>query len=240
MKVHNLMEDLVSKLVEKLYAQAKKEKSTWLTCDCENCRIDTLSYVLNRIPAKYVVSGRGITHSSEYLNDKQLLADIERIALEGMKIVNSTKRPFHKKNVKPVELPLDIEYPAFNFSTITGTLLDGSTFEPLSGATISLYCDGELAEMIDSTFNNPYTTCPQTKGAYCFWLKSLPAEKADVIKTFKMKLEITAPGYAPLTHHFEINLKSDKTIHSELDSNYSIKIKDLVMFKEDIINEMDF
>ena len=76
MKVHNLMEDVVSKLVDKLYDQAKKDKAPWLTCDCENCRIDSISYVLNRITPKYIVSDRGVTHSLEILNDKQLLADI--------------------------------------------------------------------------------------------------------------------------------------------------------------------
>lgn len=238
MKVHNLMEDVVTKLVNKLYAQAKKENAPWLTCDCEHCKIDTICYVLNRFPSKYVVSGRGITHSAETLNDKQILADVETVAIEGMKVVNSTKRPFHK-DISKADNTVQ-EKPAFNFATITGTLLDGSTFEPITGATFTLSCDGKIAEMIDSTFSNPYVNCQQTKGVYCFWMKSLPAEKANETRTFQMKLEITAQGYTPITHHFEITLKSDTSIHSELDSNFTIKLKDMVMFREDIVNEMDF
>ena len=67
MNVHNLMEDVVIKAVNTLYDKVKAEKVAWLTCDCENCRLDTVSYVLNRIPPKYVVSGRGVTHNVEYL-----------------------------------------------------------------------------------------------------------------------------------------------------------------------------
>jgi len=239
MNVHNLMEDIVSKSVDKLYEQAKKNKLAWLTCDCENCRTDTLSYVLNRVPAKYIVSGRGVTHSSETLDDKQLLADVETITLEGMRIVSSTKRPYHKSTIKQATTE-EIEVPAFNFPTITGTVLDGSTFEPLTGTTLTLTYDGKIVDMIDYTFSNPYKICKQTKGAFCFWMKSIPAEKAEITKTFQLILEVEAPGYTPLKHHFEITLKSDNSIHSTLDSNYSIKIKDFVLFKDDIVNEMDF
>jgi len=238
MNVHNLMEDIVSKEVNILYNQSVEKNVPWLTCDCENCRIDTISYVLNRVPAKYVVSGRGITHSTETFNDKQLAADVQTIALEGMKIVSSTKRPFHKAT-KPEAKPAK-DTPAFNFPTITGTVLDGSTFEPLTGARLELTCNGEVSEMIDHTFSNPYELCKQAKGVFCFWPKSITTKKANVTKTFQMKLEVTAPEYTPLTHYFEITLKSDGKIQSTLDSNYSIKIKEFVLFKEDIVNEMDF
>ena len=58
MNVHNLMEEIVKQRVDQLYENAKNEKVEWLSCDCENCRLDTVSFVLNRIPPKYVVSGR--------------------------------------------------------------------------------------------------------------------------------------------------------------------------------------
>ena len=45
MNVHNLMEDLVIQNVGEMYAQVKEAKAAWLTCDCENCRLDTVSYV---------------------------------------------------------------------------------------------------------------------------------------------------------------------------------------------------
>lgn len=239
MNVHNIMEDIVTKAVTKLYDNTKADDIAWLTCDCENCRLDTISYVLNRVPAKYIVSGRGVTHSVETFDDKQLLADVETIALEGMKIVNSTKRPFHTSTIKP-KTKKEMETPSYNFPTITGTVLDGSTFEPLEGANLKIFCNGKEAEMIDYTFSNPLTICKQAKGNFSFWIKSAKTRKADTTKTFQIKIEVTAPGYTPLTHHFEIPLISDATVHSTLDSNYSIRIKDFVLFKEDIVNEMDF
>ena len=100
MNVHNLMEDTVTKAVNALYDRVKADNIPWLTCDCENCRLDTVSYVLNRIPPKYVVSGRGVTHNVEYLASSQLQADVDSLALEGMRTVSSTKRPFHSENRK--------------------------------------------------------------------------------------------------------------------------------------------
>ena len=52
MNVHNLMEEIVKQRVDQLYENAKNEKVEWLSCDCENCRLDTVSFVVNRIPPK--------------------------------------------------------------------------------------------------------------------------------------------------------------------------------------------
>ena len=52
MNLHNLMEEKVVKHVNELYDQMKDQKISWLSCDCEHCRLDTASYVLNRIPPK--------------------------------------------------------------------------------------------------------------------------------------------------------------------------------------------
>ena len=42
MNVHNLMEDIVTKSVNTLYDRVKGENVSWLTCDCENCRLNEL------------------------------------------------------------------------------------------------------------------------------------------------------------------------------------------------------
>ena len=69
--------------------------------------------------------------------------------------------------------------PAFNFSTFSGKILDGSNFEPVFGAKLTLKINGQPAEMVDKTWINPYVTCKSTKGAYTFWVKSIPAEKPE-------------------------------------------------------------
>lgn len=238
MNVHNIMEDIVSKHVNELYEQVKAEKSNWLTCDCQNCRLDTISYVLNRIPPKYVVSGRGVTHSSEVLNDHQLLADINELTLEGMRIVSTTKRPFHSQDRSDCMMKPNMS-PAFNFYTFSGKILDGFNFEPVIGAKLTLKINGELAEMVDKTWINPYVTCKSTKGAYTFWVKSIPAEKAGIQKTFTFNLEISAEGYEDFTYTFAVPLVSEDSFRYELDSTYSLKIKDIMIFKNFIENPME-
>ncbi|MCR5435544.1 MAG: late competence development ComFB family protein [Treponema sp.] len=238
MDVHNLMEDVVIQNVNKLYDEVKKENPAWLSCDCTNCRLDAISYVLNRIPPKYVVSGRGVTHSADDLQDLQLKADIDSLALEGIRTVNSTKRPFHTQ--KRTDCVANTSHiPSYNFSIFTGSVLDGSNFEPVIGAKVLLKYNGEPVEMIDKTWINPYITCKSTKGSYTFWMKSLPAEKEGISKKFNFTLEITASSYAPTTYHFEVSCTSDAYIKNELDSTFSLKLKDLIIFKENIINPME-
>ena len=95
MKIRNLMEDLVETKVNKLYDDLKKYNTVWLTCDCENCRLDAMAFVLNRIPPKYIISSRGITHTAADQNLTQIKADIDTLAMEGIRLVSPSKRPTH-------------------------------------------------------------------------------------------------------------------------------------------------
>ena len=233
MNVHNLMEDVVIKAVNTLYDKVKTENVTWLTCDCENCRLDTVSYVLNRIPPKYVVSGRGVTHNVEYLESSQLTADVNSLALEGMRTVSSTKRPFHTENRQDCEIHGDPEpKPAFNFFTFMGVVLDGNTFEPVTNAKITLKLDGQPAVMVDKTWSNPIKLVPSTKGVYSFWVKSIPAEKSGERQYFNFSIEIEADGYSECVYHFEVPIMSEDKVRDTLDSTYTLKMKDLVIFKK--------
>ena len=232
MNVHNLMEEVVTKAVNTLYERVKGENVSWLTCDCENCRLDTISYVLNRIPPKYVVSGRGITHNAEYLASSQLQADIDSLGMEGMRIVSTTKRPFHESNRKT---PAEKEFkPSFNFFTFTGAVLDGNTFEPITDATVTLKLDGKIAEMFDASWPNPFKTVKSTKGVYSFWVKPVPAEKAGIAKNFPLSIEVKAEGYNDVVYHFEAPIMSEESVRTKLDSTYTLKINDLVIFKKNI------
>lgn len=240
MNVHNIMEEVVSQHVNELYEQAKEAHSPWLTCDCENCRLDTISYVLNRVAPKYVVSGRGVTYSSNSLaDDHQILADVDALALEGIRLISATKRPFHSLPRKDCELP-NHEQPVFNFPTFMGTVLDGSTFEPITGATVLLTNEGIPLEMIDKTWVNPAKTFFSTRGSYSFWVKPLPAESAGIQKKFNFTIEVSAPDYEPVVYSFEVPIESEPSVQSEINSVYSLKIKDLVIFKSDIKNDMEW
>lgn len=238
MDIHNLMEEVVSYRVNKLYDQVKEIKASWLTCDCDNCRLDAINYVLNRVPPKYVVSGRGVTHAKDVMDDPQVKADIDALGLEGIRIVNSSKRPFHSSPRKECVVENSGE-PVFNFPTIQGSVLEGNTFEPLIGASVTLKHDGKLVPMADATWVNPINTYASTKGTYNFWPKPVTADKIEETKKFHFTIEITAPGYDPINYSFNTNLVSEGSVRGELDTTVSLKIMDLVMFKSEIKNNMD-
>ena len=227
MNVHNLMEDLVIQNVGIMYDQVKEAKAAWLTCDCENCRLDTVSYVLNRIPPKYIVSGRGVTHASETLNNKQFMAD-----------VSSTKRPFHTNDRKDCTVVADNK-PSYNFPTFTGTILDGSTFEPIIGALVTIKMDGKPVEMIDKTWSNPYTTCRSTHGTFSFWAKPIPADAEGEQNRFVFTFEISAQGYTSTVYNIGVPVISEGSSRKEIDSTYFLKLKDFILFKEGIENPME-
>lgn len=237
MNVHNLMEDVVIQSVNTLYDQIKENNVGWLSCDCQNCRLDAISFVLNRIHPKYVVSGRGVNHSVEEMTSQQLKADINALALAGIRIVNSTKRPYHTNN-KNQEIVKNLT-PAYNFSTFTGSVLDGTNFEPITNATITLKYQGKIAQMIDSTWANPYTTCKTTKGTFSFLVQPINAEKAGISTKFNFAIEVSAPGYQPTEYHFEIPITSDDCIKNDVNSTYSLNLKDIILFKDDIENPME-
>lgn len=238
MNVHNIMEEVVDQNVNQLFDQIKSEKPSWFNCDCENCRLDTISYVLNRTAPRYIVSGRGAVHSAQSLEDQQLKADLQSLILEGMRKINSSKRPYHDSAKTQVQNTENM-MPAFNFAIFTGTVMDGSNFEPISGATILLKLNGQPAEMVDSSWQNPYTTCSSTKGNYSFMVKAIPAEKEGITQKFSFSMEVSAPKYASATFHFSVPVTSDFFIKNEIDSTYSLKLNDLMIFKDFVENPME-
>ena len=237
MNVKKLMEEVVEQNVNELYDQLKETKPSWFSCDCNNCRIDTICYVLNRISPKYVVSGTGAVHSVQELSDSQLKADLDSVCLEGVKIVNSTKRPYH--NQVKTNLAVTNTIPAFNFSIFTGTIMDGSNFEPIGDASILLKINGQPAEMVDSSWANPFTTRSSTKGSFSFMVKSIPAEKEGITKKFNFTIEVSAPSYGTSSFHFEVPVTSDGFTKTEIDSAFSLKLKDILIFKDFIENPME-
>ncbi len=236
--IHNIMEEQVINRVNELYEKVKAKGSSWLTCDCDNCRLDTISYVLNRIPPRYVVSGRGMTHNASILSDSQLQIDIDRIGLDGMRLVSTAKRPYHNLGRLNAPIP-ELRAPVFNFPTFIGNIFDGSSFEPLSGAQITLKDENGLVDMMDASWSNPCNTFMATHGSYSFWAAPKLAEENKESKEFTFTIEVTAEGYTPITYTFSLPLVSEVQDRRELNSTYSLKIQDLFLFRTDVINELE-
>ena len=71
MIIHNVMEDIVSDEVNKLFDEAEQKKEDWVTCTCIQCRHDVMCYVLNRIKPRYIKSGRGLAHFLNFTKDER-------------------------------------------------------------------------------------------------------------------------------------------------------------------------
>jgi hypothetical protein len=221
------MEDLVFTEVNALFDTALKNKAQWLTCSCPQCRLDTICYVLNRIQPKYIKSGRGLAHSNntDYADKTQITADINRIALEGMKQVLSTQRPH---SIEATNLPAA---PVYNFPTFVGRILDGKTFEPVKDLDVILLHDGKPALSIDTTWENPYRISTHTPGTFAFWVKPEAATKEGANKVFSFELRVEKThGYDELSYFFEIGLPGEALLRTAYSAEHSFMIPDLHLF----------
>lgn len=235
MNVHNIMEEKVFQRVDHIYDQITNGQTSWLICTCDHCRLDTASYVLNRIPPKYIVSGRGIVHAVVD-DDSQLKADIDALIIEGIRAVSSARRPYHDKSVSKPDMHAG---PVFNFPTFIGTVYDGNTFTPLKDATITLMKEGTVCPMIDYTWQNPCSTNQRTKGAFSFWAKPEKAEAEGTQKQYSFSLSIECPGYDKLEYAFTVPVVSEGEARIAPSSTYALTLQDLFLFPTGTENAMD-
>ncbi len=229
MNVHNLMEELVYSGVNDLFDAARENKSEWLVCDCAQCRLDTICYVLNRVPPRYIKSARGLAHTQndDAFDRPQLLADINRIALEGMKQVLSSRRPHTQAGS---ELPVG---PVFNVPTLVGRILDGQTFEPVRGLSVKLLLNGALAESINSSWENPCVINEHTPGTFTFWPKPIAATAEGEKRVFSFEIAVDREGYDPIRYFFELGVASESVIRTAYTSEHSYILPDLHFFRLD-------
>lgn len=61
-------------------------------CQCEKCRLDMMSYALNRLPSKYVVSEKGEAYSKIAASSVQFDSDILCALVEGARQVREHPR----------------------------------------------------------------------------------------------------------------------------------------------------
>jgi len=226
MNVHNIMEELVYSEVNGLFDTAKKDQASWLTCSCGQCRLDTICYVLNRVEPRYIKSGRGLAYSQleESLDKAQIAADINILAIEGMKQVLGSKRP-HSPEIS--DMP---QTPVFNFPTLMGRVLDGKTFEPVKNLSVSLFLDGSMAESIDTSWDNPYQISAHTPGTFSFWVKPVGSDKEGANKVFAFEARIEEKGYDPINYFFELGITSESFIRTAYSAEHSFVLPDLHLF----------
>ena len=129
MEIHNLMEELVLKMVQDLCDEEEKKPGS-IYCTSEQCRVDVACFVLNRIPQYYVSSARGIAHSERaFKENPQLVVDLVTLVHEGMKRVSHIQRPYYA-TPESGRIP---QGPAFIFPTIKGRFLSCHHLRTYSG-----------------------------------------------------------------------------------------------------------
>lgn len=228
MTVHNLMEDFVYDEVNKVFDAAKDKNEPWFTCNCMQCRLDTVCFVLNRIKPRYTASGRGMAHffQIDQAEKNQMIADMSALAFEGMKTVLASRRPHASTEQK---LPVGH---AFNFPTITGRILDGQTFSPVFDLPVSLYLENTLVAQMNTLWDNPYVISSQTPGTYTFWPFPVAASQLGEKRIFNFYIHADRDGYDPIHYHFELGLTSHLSVKQELDAKSCHVLPDLYLFSK--------
>lgn len=236
MEVHNLMEELVIDTVEDIFSdQAYIEGAG--CCNSDLCKTDVVCYVLNRIPATYTTSSRGLAHLGQsVINKPQSNADISALANEGIKQVGAHRRPVKTDNEYNYPDP-----PMFNFPIIKGKVIDGKTFAPYAGSEISLTISGKLVAMNGSRWSNPAQLIDETDGSYLFWPLPIKADVEMEKRKFSFSIELNAEGYKPVKHFINFELSADKEFVNSMEVNRIFKIEPIYLFginePEEIIPE---
>lgn len=230
MDIHNTIEDIVSSSVQTIFDEIQKEGNPEGFCFCDQCRMDTICYALNRVEPHYIVSNRGFTRiEQDTMKRQQVEADIAALIYNGMRLVHHNQRPSGPHDGSPVK-GADPFKPAFDIPTIVGRLFDGITFAPLAGITVELRCNGEPVPMRNRNWQNPYTLVAATPGTFTFWPAPAPAEAAGTHKIFEFTLKIEGSDYEPLIHFFKIPTISQIQTASSYSLDRTFKLPDLYLF----------
>ena len=231
MEIHNISEDIVLNSVQTIFESLKNEGNPEGLCLCEQCKLDTICYALNRIEPRYTISNRGITRiEQDWSGRQQTEADIATLVYKGIRLVNHNQRPtaMHDEVEKSDK---ESNEPVFDLPTIIGRIFDGDSFSPVIGATVTLSCGDKIVTMRNRNWQNPFTLIENTPGAFSFWPAHVKAEAEETHRSFEYSLKIEAPGYEPLVHVFNIPVISSvhKTFSYAMDR--TTKLPDLFIFK---------
>jgi competence protein ComFB len=229
MDIHNTTEDIVFGSVQTIFDVIQKEGNPDSFCLCDQCRMDTICFVLNRVEPHYIVSNRGFSRSEQdAMRRQQIEADVASLVYKGLRLVNHNQRPTSSHDGSVVRED-EASKSAFELPIMVGRLFDGVTFTPLSGVTVELHCNGALVPMRNHNWQNPCILVPYTPGTYTFWPAPVDAEAAGMLRTFEFSLKIESPDYEPLIHFFKIPAASQaQTIYS-LDHR-TFRLPDLYLF----------
>jgi competence protein ComFB len=231
MELHNTVEDTVIFRVTEILDSIEKSGNPEQLCTCNQCRMDTVCFVLNRTKPHYIVSNRGVARADQQNAQKrQEEVDIVSLAYEGIRRVNHNLRPNADHRSKGSEKGLAEQQPVYNIPTIIGRIFDGRNFAPISDARVELYHNGELVIMKDSNWQNPYSMVSNTEGTFTFWPNPVPAEQSNEHRVFEFNVRVESSEYETLNHFFKIPVISDTQAALAYSTARTVKLPDLYLF----------
>ncbi|MDR1288465.1 MAG: late competence development ComFB family protein [Treponema sp.] len=231
MNIHNTAEEIIIAKVAEIFEAIAAGENPERLCTCDQCRLDTVCYVLNRTPPRYIVSNRGAARTKmEPLLRQQEEADTVTLAYEGIRQINHNLRPNFSHKGKEEAAVQEESKPMFNIPTIVGRLFNGLDFSPMSGIKVELRHNGELVVMKDYNWQNPCSLVLNTEGAFSFWPIPIPARSGNLHKNFEFTITAEAPGFEPLNHFFQVPVISDFQFSNTFSMSRIVKLPDLYMF----------
>ena len=224
MRFHNVMEDLVVRMVTKVFTDEELSGQKGF-CTTEQCKLDVTCYVLNRVKPTYIVSGRGLSHfDTDYLQKLQREADLASLIYKAIEVVDGNRRPHDTGSLGWQVL----EGALLILPTFSGRVFNSVNFEPVSDIDVALYCDGELLPMVTPNWQNPTHVVLHTAGIYSFWPKPMPASRPDADEVVEFEVAIDDERYEPLRHYFQMTLRS----RLATDTSMSISVDRTVQIKD--------
>jgi competence protein ComFB len=230
MELHNTVEDLVFALVDEIFANIEKGNNPDKLCTCNQCRVDTACYVLNRTSPHYIVSNRGAARvEQETIRKQQQDADVASLVYEGIRRVNHNQRPSTLHGAKQIKENV-VQTPVFNIPTVVGRIFNGLNFAPIAGVAVQLFSNGSLVAMKDSNWQNPCILVPNTEGTFTFWPNPIPTETNNTHRIFEFNVRIESEEYETLNHFFKVPVISDAQVESTFSLVRTVKLPDLYLF----------
>lgn len=205
MIIKNIMEDIVLSVVKEVLRDEKYDMSFE---DEQN----VAAYILNRVSPKYVTSERGILHGK--IEEKfmfQQKSDILFLVYEAIELLNQRRKGTYPKNSDAIE-GRDVGY----FHHMIGEVAEITTFSHISDMQISLLLNGEIAQMVDNTWSNPFTTNHGTNGYFHFWPK-VDAKKHKVGDEVEFTIKFEHPKFKNKEVNVNLSVVKDFDIaHSKI------------------------
>jgi len=231
MEFHNIVEDKVISLVDKIFDELCKENKDNKHCICTKCKMDVICYTLNRVTPYYILSSRGASRvQNEDFQHQQQTADIVTLIHEGINRVSHNLRPNFSHTEKSEDEGSDTNLPVYNVPTIMGRIFNGDNFAPLTDAVVELLWNGELVPMKDGNWQNPYHIASKNEGNFSFWPVADIASGDNKHKIFDYTIKIASEGFETLTHFFKIPVASEIRVAGSFTLGRTFKLPDLYLF----------